>query len=729
MLIIKFILYKLIEFIELIEYRNLKLDDNDISKKILNSINCDLLVNSDTGFEQFTQVHITQPYKKYDILTENGYFLSGADNHILFDENFNQIFIKDLKIGNYIQTDIGPKKISKIFKSKHTISMFDISVNSKNHRFYSNGILSHNTISSAITMLHFALFNNTKNILVTANKLDTAVEVLDKVREIYQRLPFFLQQGILNWAQKLIVFDNKSRIKGFATTKTASIGQAADLLYLDEFAYLPDNIADKFYKSVFPTVSNIENSKIIITSTPNGMNLFHKLLMEAEKPEGEKSSYVAKRVYWYQVPKRFVTYIRLNAKKMEEKNLLPESILEHVKNKYPKNNSELVYNEETKKWIVNVFNDTNCSEDDIIRESINDIKFPEISDITTWKKETIKDIGGEEAFNQEYDLRFINASRSLLDETLIDELIKNKKVFEWQEIRELEILKSGYSDLRWTTDEDKYNIQLRKDYKIIITIDVSEGLGLDYSIINIFKISLKSFETIESQKKSYKNIIDFIQLDQIGIYRCNIVSVAQLAEIVYLITFEHFDPDNVKIILEVNTYGYELLAHLPNVFEGNNQYGSYVFYKFKHRSDAVDEKIGIKIGENKNLLVKEYQEKMQNRSIMVSEQETITEITTFIKHTTNAGNITYSADGSSNDDIVMTIVNMSSIFSKSEFKSLIEDFINDYPISDIKTLIDDILNKSEQTEGVDYKQLLDIRRNHMSYGKRMKEARKGWGLT
>lgn len=127
------------------------------------------------------------------------------------------------------------------------------------------------TICSSVMMLHFVLFNNNKNVLVTANKLDTAVEVLDKMREIYQRLPFFLQQGILNWNQKFMVFDNKSRIKGFATTKTASIGQSADFLYLDEFAYLPDNIADKFYKSVFPTIANIDNSKIIITSTPNGL--------------------------------------------------------------------------------------------------------------------------------------------------------------------------------------------------------------------------------------------------------------------------------------------------------------------------------------------------------------------------------------------------------------------------------------------------------------------------
>ncbi len=585
------------------------------------------------------------------------------------------------------------------------------------------------TISSSIMMLHFVLFNNNKNVLVTANKLDTAVEVLDKMREIYQRLPFFLQQGILNWNQKFMVFENKSRIKGFATTKTASIGQSADFLYLDEFAYLPDNIADKFYKSVFPTIANIENSKIIITSTPNGFNLFHKLLMEAEKPEGEKSSYVAKRVYWWQVPKRFVTYIRLNSKKLEEFDITGEQVLKHLKERFPNNNSELDYNDELKKWVITTFNSIDCSEDDIIRETIGEIKLPQIAEITTWKKETIKDIGGEEAFNQEFDLRFINSSRSLLDEALIDELTRNKKSYQWQPIDEFDKkLRISYQDLKWNTDTDVYNPQLRKDYKIVMSIDVAEGLGLDYSVINIFKMVPKPLSLIESQKGNYKGVVDFIRLEQIGIYRCNIISVADLAEIVYLLSFEHFEQDNVKIVLEVNTYGNELLAHLPNVFGGNNEYGSSVFYRFKHRVDALDEKIGIKVGDNKNLMVKDYQDKLQDRSIVVSEQETIQEMTTFIKHTTSAGNVRYAADGSSHDDTVMTLVNMTSVFGKNDFKGLVEDILDNMNDTQIKNIIDEVLKRTEFIEGVDYKQLLDIRKRHLSSNRRIQEARKGWGL-
>lgn len=571
------------------------------------------------------------------------------------------------------------------------------------------------TICSSIMMLHYVLFNNNKNVLVTANKLDTAVEVLDKIREIYQRLPFFLQQGIINWNQKFMVFENKSRIKGFATTKTSSIGQTADFLYLDEFAYLPDNIADKFYKSVFPTVSNIENSKIIITSTPNGFNLFHKLLTEAEKPEGEKSSYMAKRVYWWQVPKRFATYIRLNSKKVDEFNINNEELLKYLREKYKKNEHNLKYNDELKKWVITSLNTSDCTEEDLLAESFNGVRLLEFSDITTWKKETIKDIGGEEAFNQEYDLRFINSSRSLLSETLIDELSKNKKLFEWERIEEFEgKLKFSYQDFKWNQDEDEFLPLSRKNYKIIISVDVAEGLGQDYTVVNIFKMDMKPIELIEKQKSKYKSIVDFVQLRQIGIFRSNLISVQQLSELLYLTAFEFFNPDNVKIVLEINTYGNELLAHLPHVFDGSNDYGSSIFFRFKHRSDALEEKIGLKVGDNKNLLVKEYQDRMEERSIVISNDINISEITTFIKHTTNAGNTRYAADGSSHDDTVMTLIDMCAIFQKNDFKQLVDDFIDTLSDTSIKNYIDQILNNSEYTEGVDYSQLLDIRRRKIS---------------
>lgn len=569
------------------------------------------------------------------------------------------------------------------------------------------------TICSSIKILHYSLFNNSKNILIAANKLDTSIEVIDKIKEIYQRLPFFLQQGIVNWNQKFIVFENKSRIKGFATTKTASIGNTADFLYLDEFAHIPNSIADKFYKSIFPTVSNIENSKIIITSTPNGYNLFHKLLMDAEKPESEKSAYVAKRVYWWQVPKRFVTYIRLITSKLEELGLTKDDVFEYISNKYPKSKSEIKFDPELKKWVIHVYNNEDCTEDMILSEEINGIKILNFSVITTWKKEAIKNIGGEDAFNQEYDLRFINSSRNVIDEVIIDDLMKNKKDYVWRELPKFNNLKFSYKDLQWIDDLSIFDPNLRRDYKLVLSVDISEGLGQDYSVINIFKISPKDFETIERQKHKYKSIVDFIKLDQIGLFRSNLVSVNQLADLLYLICFEYFNPDNVKVVLEINTYGNELLAHLPNVFDGKNEYGSSIFFRYKHRHDSVDEKIGIKIGDNKNLLVKEYQDRMDMKSIWVNNTQNISEITTFIKHVTPAGNTRYAADGSSNDDMVMTLISMSSVFGKTIFSQMVDEFANQTG-GDFLKAINDFQNGPDWIDPIDYKQVLDIRKSRIN---------------
>ena len=189
------------------------LNEDDLSKKILNSFKISgYRTLSDTGFEEVSHIHLTQPYRNYEIKTKNRKLIC-ADNHIVFLQDYKEIMIKNILPGQKIITEDGPEEVLSISKSHFKSSMFDITVDHPNHRFYSNGILSHNTITSAITILHFVLFNNNKNVLVTANKLDTATEILDKIKEIYQRLPFFLQQGIRKWNEKFMSFENKSRVK------------------------------------------------------------------------------------------------------------------------------------------------------------------------------------------------------------------------------------------------------------------------------------------------------------------------------------------------------------------------------------------------------------------------------------------------------------------------------------------------------------------------------------
>jgi len=240
-----------------------------------------------------------------------------------------------------------------------------------------------------------------------------------------------------------------------------------------------------------------------------------------------------------------------------------------------------------------------CSDADVkglnlINNKGVEVTLHSVGELTTWKEEAEKDIGGEDAFNQEYGLRFINASKSLLNESIIEDLLKKKKPYEFEKLDELDRLKFSYENLKWVQDDDLFIPIKRKDYKLVISVDLSEGLGQDYSVINIFRVMCKSKETIELQKDSYTSVVDFFKLEQIAIYRSNIISIKQMAEILYLITFEYFNPENIRVVLELNNYGGTLLSEMPYVFDGKNDYGSSIFVRYKHRVDATEEKVGLK---------------------------------------------------------------------------------------------------------------------------------------
>ena len=625
-----------------------------------------------------------------------------------FTEKYCKVKTEDGSINNILLRDYQKEMLDNFVNNRFSILMASRQVGK--------------TISSSIFMLHTILFNNDKNIMIVANKGDTAVEIVDKIKSIYSLLPFFLKPGIKTWNQKSLTFENGCRIKTSARTKTPAIGFTIDVLYLDEFAHIPSNIIEPYYTAAFPTVSAIQNSKIIITSTPNGMNLFHKLLMDAERPDGDplKNNYKAMRVYWYQVPGRFVTYIRLNSHKMYEYGVTKEEIFQVVQDRWSQHTKlEMKYITDNMKDVIYVYNNDKCTDDEVKKTTFIDkngfeVPILAISEMTTWKEEAIKDIGGEDAFNQEYGLRFINASKSLLNEAIIDDLLRNKKNYIFEEIQEFDRkLKFSYTDLKWVDDDDLFIPLKRKDYKIVISVDISEGLGQDYSIINIFRVSEKPKDLIESQKASYKSIVDFFRLEQIGIFRNNFISVKQLAELLYMIVFEYLNPENIKVVVELNNYGNTLFAELPHVFDGNNNYGSSVFVRYKHRIDATEEKMGLKVGENKNLMVKDYQDLMQSKSFVINNEDNIREITTFVKHTTTAGNTRYAADVG-HDDSVMTIVNATTIFGRHDFAEMVEDWSTKFVDKEFTNYVQQSLKNMDYVDGLDYGQVLKIRKQQMN---------------
>jgi len=150
-------------------------------------------------------------------------------------------------------------------------------------------------------LLHYAIFNDSVNIGILANKATTARELLARLATAYENLPKWMQQGILVWNKGNIELENGSKILAASTSASAVRGMSFNILFLDEFAFVPNHVADAFFASVYPTITSGQSTKVIIVSTPHGMNHFYRLWHDAEK---QKNEYIPTDVHWSEVPGR-----------------------------------------------------------------------------------------------------------------------------------------------------------------------------------------------------------------------------------------------------------------------------------------------------------------------------------------------------------------------------------------------------------------------------------------
>lgn len=294
------ILYTLISFLDYIDYHYVRkehLIDNYKTIEEVNLSNIEIL--TDTGYKELSHLMISKPFEQYIIKLENGYELNCADEHILFDRNFNEVYVKDLSIGDYVQTDQGLKKIISIDINKSKVSMCDTTINDNNHRFYSNGILSHNSTTTAIYCLWVILFNSDKSGLVLSKSGPAGLDLIKKIKDMYLYLPYHLKIGTMKWNQSEISFDNNSSISTESFSPTAGLGKTINFLILDEFAWCPPNDVELFYNNIIPTVTTISDSNVCIMSTQNGFNLFYKLWKGAIE---KTNIYAPFKVDWHQVP-------------------------------------------------------------------------------------------------------------------------------------------------------------------------------------------------------------------------------------------------------------------------------------------------------------------------------------------------------------------------------------------------------------------------------------------
>lgn len=410
------------------------------------------------------------------------------------------------------------------------------------------------TTTATVLILHYVLFNSYKRVALLANKGDAAREILERIKLAYEALPDWMQQGIKRWNAGDISLENGSSIIAAATTSSSIRGKSCSYIYIDETAFVEN--WDEFFSAVYPTISSGKTTKILYTSTPNGLNHFYKTCVGArEKTNG----YAYVEVPWQRVPGR------------DE----------------------------------------------------------------AWYRETLAAMDFDtEKFAQEFECEFQGSSGTLISGAVLKTLVAKHPI-------------NSFEGLKMYKEPD-----VTKRY--VMTVDVSQGKGLDYS----------TFQVIDITKMPY---------EQVCCYRNNLVTPLDFAEVINRISKLY---NNTTILVELNDVGGSVADALYNEYECDNLI-------FTESAGARGKRISAGFGKNTEkgirvsktvkglgcsllkLLVEQYQ-------LIINDFDTINELSRFSRK----GN-SYEAESGSHDDLVMPLVIFAWMTDQQYFKD----------ITDINTLL------------------------------------------
>ena len=258
-------------------------------------------VETPNGWQSFSGVGKTVQYDVWEVVTD-ATTLRCADDHLLY--RFGETtptHAKDLKPGDRLEAKDCPQTVVSVTKTESTEHMYDLMDVESGNTYYSNGLLSHNSTTVLAYFLHYLLFNPDVKVAILANKANTAKDLLDKWKIAYENLPRWMQHGVVEWNKHNVTLENGSKIVASATSSSAIRGSSLNAVLLDEFAFVPQNIAENFFRSVYPVITSGTQTKMVIMSTPNGINHFHKIWMNAIN---KKNDYVPVEARWFDVPGR-----------------------------------------------------------------------------------------------------------------------------------------------------------------------------------------------------------------------------------------------------------------------------------------------------------------------------------------------------------------------------------------------------------------------------------------
>jgi hypothetical protein len=214
-------------------------------------------------------------------------FIKCKNDPIYFTKTYVQIVSLDEGLVPFKMWDFQEELIRKFHKSRFNIAKLPRQTGK------STTVVSY--------LLHYLIFNDSVNVGILANKASTARDLLARLATAYENLPKWIQQGVVVWNKGNIELENGSKILAASTSASAVRGMSFNIIFLDEFAFVPNHIADSFFASVYPTITSGKSTKVIIISTPQGMNHFYKMWQDAVNG---RNDYTYHEVHWSQVPGR-----------------------------------------------------------------------------------------------------------------------------------------------------------------------------------------------------------------------------------------------------------------------------------------------------------------------------------------------------------------------------------------------------------------------------------------
>ena len=480
-------------------------------------------------------------------------YVKCAHDPIYFTKNYVKIVSLDEGLVPFKMWDFQEELIKKFHKSRFNIAKLPRQTGK------STTVVSY--------LLHYALFNDSVNIGILANKASTARDLLGRLQTAYENLPKWIQQGVVSWNKGSMELENGSKILAASTSASAVRGMSFNIIFLDEFAFVPNHIAESFFASVYPTITSGKSTKVIIISTPQGMNHFYKLWTDAQN---DRNGYTWHEVHWSQVPGR----------------------------------------------------DEN------------------------WKAETIKNTS-ERQFTQEFECEFLGSVDTLISAaklralTFIDPISTNK----------------GLDIYEKPTSNGEY----------IITVDVSRGIGGDYSAFIVYDITTVPYRIVAK-------------------YRNNEIKPMLFPNVINDVARGY---NNAWVMCEVNDVGDSVASILnydleyPNVLmcAMRGRAGQIVGHGFSGSKTQLGVKMSVTV---KKVGCANLKQIIEDDKLIFNDYEIISELTTFIQKKQS-----FEADEGFHDDLVMCMVIFAWLVQQDYFKELTDNDVR-------KRIYDEQKNQIEQ---------------------------------